>query len=245
MLALMALDALALLRLSPSDLPANAVHRTLDDGVLVDTRVSFASEPEELAHALRRIAGDALDRHRDPRGVLLMPDVARPQGKTYDAVVDEIGEGGTWVSPDDEEQGDEGDGDLLATMMQAMSNPGMQDAIARARDAMMGAQAGAPPDQERMVELARSMSAGIEVGPGGQTEAEMRAMIERHAGGAIPESAGDGLPVDIGALMSDPAFQRMVDGVRQQLLSDPSKMAELQALLEMSGDEEDDEDEQR
>ena len=246
MLALMALDALALLRLSPSDLPANAVHRTLDDGVLVDTRVSVASEPEELAHALRRVAGDALERHRDPRGVLLMPDVARPQGKTYDAVVDEIGEGGTWVSPDDEEDLEGGEGDLLATMMQAMSNPGMQDAIARARDAMMGAQPGAQPDQDRMIELARSMSAGIDVGPGGQTEAEMRAMIERHAGGGVPsEDAGDGPPVDIGALMNDPAFQRMVDGVRQQLLSDPSKMAELQALFEMSGDEEDDDDEQR
>ncbi|MDQ3034767.1 MAG: hypothetical protein M3Y87_20315 [Myxococcota bacterium] len=237
----MALDALALLRLPASDLPANAVHRTLDDGVLVATRVSFASEPEELAQALRRVAGDSLERHRDPRGVLLMPDVARPQGKTYEAVVEEIGEGGTWISPDDDEL-EEGEGDLLASMMQAMNNPAMQDAIARARDAMMGAQPGAPADQERMIEIARSMSAGIESGPGGDTEAEMRAMIERHAGGAIPENAGDGPPVDVGALMSDPAFQRMVDGVRQQLLSDPSKMAELQALLAGAG-EGDDEDE--
>lgn len=246
MLRVMALDAIALLRLPATDLPGGAVLRTLDDGVLVRTRASFASEPDELALALRRIAGDALDRHRDERGVLMIPDVARPAASTYEGVVEEVGEGGTWVSlEEDEEAGLEGD--LLATMMNAMSTPEMQSAIARARDVFASGDPAAA--QARMVELARSMSGVIEPGEDAEVESEMRAMVERHTGGAGAGGAGalgaeGGLPVDLGALMSDPAFQRMVDDVRAQLLSDPSKLAQLQSMFGAMSDEEDeDEDE--
>ncbi|AKF08425.1 hypothetical protein DB32_005574 [Sandaracinus amylolyticus] len=232
MLRDMALDAIALLRLSASDLPEGAVVRTLSDGVLVRTRASFASEPDELAHALRRAVGDALDRHRDERGVLILPDVARPSGKTYESVVDEIGEGGTWISLDEDEEGAFEGGDLLATMMNAMSSPEMQSAIARARDAMAGA-GGADP--QRMMELARSMSAGMSPSVDADTEAEMKRMVEQHGAGEMP--------VDLGALMSDPAFQRMVDDVRTQLLSDPTKLAQLQEMFGALDGEDDDEDE--
>lgn len=242
MLRIMGLQAIALLRLSASDLPEGAVERALGDAVLVKAGVTFVSEPDQLARALRRVAGDALDRHRDPRGVLLMPDVARPQGTTYDAIVEEVGEGGTWISLDEEEDDDDaGDGDLLATMMQAMASPGMQDVLSKARDAMMGGEGA--PGADRMMELARSMSQGITAGPGGQAERDMRAMVERHAGSVVDDADDGGMPMDLGALMSDPVFQQMVDGVRQQLLSDPGKMAELQALLERAADEEEDDDE--
>lgn len=240
MLRGMALDAIALLRLPAADLPEGAVLRTLDDGVLVRTRASFASEPEDLALALRRVAGDALDRHRDARGVLMIPDVARPSASSYEGVVEEIGEGGTWIDVDEEEDAGLEGGDLLATMMGAMSTPEMQSAIARARDALAGASGDAGAAQARMMELARSMSGVIEPGQAADVEVEMRAMVERHAGPGAPQGE---LPVDLGALMSDPAFQRMVDDVRTQLLSDPTKLAELQSMFGALADEDDDEDE--
>lgn len=234
MLAIMAIEAIALLRIPSNDVPASALFRALDDGALVRTRADFAADPAEIAIALRRSAGDHLDRHRDPRGILVLPDVAAPIGETYDAVAEEIGEGGTWIALAELEsaEGDDADGgDLLATMMSAMTSPAMQDAIARARDALSGldpATAGdAASARERMADLARSMSAGIPASPGGETDEAMRALAERH-GGAL---GGEGEGVDLGALMRDPAFQQMVDGVRQQLLADPGKMAELAALF--------------
>jgi hypothetical protein len=246
MLPRMALDAIALLRLPASDMPPDAVLRSLEDAVLVRTGAPFAAEPTELARALRRAAGDALDRHRDPRGVLFLPDVARPQGCRYDDVVEEIGEGGTWLSraeamalgdEDDEDEG--GDGDLLASMMQAMASPEMQSAMARARDAGMGAQGGA--ERDHMLELARSMTGASDPDGALPAEREMRALVERHAPGA---SADAEMPVDLGALMGDPAFQQMIDDVRSKLLSDPDKVAELQSLFGLMDAEDDDDDEE-
>lgn len=69
----------------------------LDDGVLVHTFHRFGADPDEIATLVRGRLGALLDEHADPRGILVFPDVASPKGKTYAAVVDEIGEAGEWV----------------------------------------------------------------------------------------------------------------------------------------------------
>jgi hypothetical protein len=96
----MGIDAIALLRIDAGELPRGArVLRELDDGVLLYTGARFSSEPDQLALVVRTMLGGVLDRHRDERGILMIPDVAEPSGRTYDAVAAEIGEGGTWVAP--------------------------------------------------------------------------------------------------------------------------------------------------
>lgn len=93
----MSIDAVALVRI-PGWQPAPQLFAiALEDAFLVPTTAPFASEPDELGLALRDRLGDALDRHDDPRGVFMLPDVASPRGKTYDAVIEEIGEAGVWA----------------------------------------------------------------------------------------------------------------------------------------------------
>lgn len=91
----MAIEALALLRIS--NLEQSARVKPLADCVIVHTGKSFATEPEELVEALATALGEAaLAQHDDSRGILFMPDVAAPKALAYDAIVDEVGEGGVW-----------------------------------------------------------------------------------------------------------------------------------------------------
>jgi hypothetical protein len=236
MLRVMGLDAIALLRLSASDIRDSVCYRVLADSVLVRLGVSFASEPEELALALHRSVGDALERHRDPRGVLVMPEVAAPKAASYDSVAREIGDGGTWVKIEEEEEAAD---DLLSMMMGAMAHPGMQDIVARARDMMMG-------KEGDLLEIARSEAAAIEastMATNPQIEEEMREVIAR--AGLEGTDLDAGMP-DLDALMNDPGFMNMVNTVRDQLFSDPAKLAELQTLLgSVITEREQDENEQK
>ena len=104
----MGIDAVAVLRgrdlplpngplIQSLDDPSDLVLRTLEDGVLVFTLSRFSTDVAQVALALWHSFGDALDAHRDPRGVFLFPDVAEPQATTYEGVIAEIGEGGIWV----------------------------------------------------------------------------------------------------------------------------------------------------
>lgn len=70
---------------------------SLDDGVLALTPFGFDTEPDELALGLRKLLGDALDAHDDARGIYVFPSVARPRARTYEGVIDELGELGMWV----------------------------------------------------------------------------------------------------------------------------------------------------
>lgn len=95
----MAISAIALLRikhlaaLSGSDLHVTA----LEDAVLLHTGAGFACQPETLTRVVRGLVGDALDvEHKDSRGIFFIPDVASPSARTYEAVIEEIGEGGVW-----------------------------------------------------------------------------------------------------------------------------------------------------
>ena len=72
----------------------------LDDGILLYTGVSIReAEPEELGTLVRAMLGAAADEHDDERGVLVFVDRVRPaEASTYEAVVEEAGDLGDWVT---------------------------------------------------------------------------------------------------------------------------------------------------
>lgn len=189
----MAIDAIALLRVPPAAIPADRVIRVLDDGVLVRTGARFDEEPEALADILCDALGDALDDHEDPRGVLLIPSVADPKATTYDAVVEEIGEGGTWAPI----SGDPGValGGLFSRALEAMQAPGMQSALAQiqgqdpdALRAQMEAML-ADPDLRKM---AFDISAQLAADP-----AQLAALQQLVGGGDHDEDDDDPQGIDV------------------------------------------------
>jgi hypothetical protein len=93
----MAITAIALLRIAPPAEPAPGARITpLEDAILLHTKAGFGSDPAALSRIVREQLGDAVDQHTDARGILFIPSVAAPTARTYDAVVDEVGEGGQW-----------------------------------------------------------------------------------------------------------------------------------------------------
>jgi hypothetical protein len=110
----MSIDAVALFRprqpaaLSPyldldedSEESNGLYAEALDDGsVLVHTFQSYAAfeqSPIEGRAWLSQFGADLPLVHDDPRGFLFFPDVAEPSGRTYEAVVKEIGSAGIWI----------------------------------------------------------------------------------------------------------------------------------------------------
>jgi hypothetical protein len=107
----MGIDAVALLRVKSMGavqdrLKPQPFHRPLmkqlDDGsVLLSTLARFGARGSNelpLRICLTQLFGnDLASIHDDPRGVLLFPDVAEPRGRTYEAVVAEVGAVGVWL----------------------------------------------------------------------------------------------------------------------------------------------------
>jgi hypothetical protein len=97
----MGIDGIALLRVSADALARCGVPRSrlnpLIDATLVYSGAPFGAEPDEHGIALRHLLGEALDLHDDPRGVLIIPDVAEVMGTRYEAVVAEVDEAGVWA----------------------------------------------------------------------------------------------------------------------------------------------------
>jgi len=99
----MTIDAVALLAIPGLAPPADAIPGTVPirhagDASLVFLHTRYAPErAAEHAFALRMLFGDTLDRHADPRGILLFPDIIAPRGEGYGAIVAEVGDGGAWA----------------------------------------------------------------------------------------------------------------------------------------------------
>ncbi len=95
----MPIQAIALLRvraLSPA--PESGLRvEPLEDAALVHTGEDFASEPAALTIQLYASLGAELEsEHDDPRGIFYFPEVAAPKARTYEGVIEEVGEGGMW-----------------------------------------------------------------------------------------------------------------------------------------------------
>ena len=152
----MGIDAVALLKGTDLKLPERLHVERLDDAILVHTGARFGSDLEMLAYAVRTAVGDALDRHNDARGIFVLPDVAEPKGKTYDAVIEEIGEVGEWVRKIDAGEVPEGlvgapDGSFAAAMGQAMTAIGEENLADIQRALSSGDYSAIEKLQERMV----------------------------------------------------------------------------------------------
>jgi hypothetical protein len=99
----MGIDAVAVLKIMALPAPKTEVGTShfvqhAGDATLLHTMERYdAAAPDEHALTLRRILGDALDRHHDDRGILFFPDVYEPRGRTYSAIVREVGGGGVWA----------------------------------------------------------------------------------------------------------------------------------------------------
>lgn len=205
------MDAIAVLRLSRNVLPEHvppAMVTDLEDGILLATGVGFDAEPDEIAVALRRMLGSALDVHEDARGVFVFPDVVEPEARKYDDVIAEMGEGGMWcpiARPEAVLEADEGEeqafGDLGAAMNELLGAipPGFTEEMQRSMAsgetpdlatlaARLEAALGGP---EQMQALASQMMRALNVPPpgapdvavadtaDGEADADMEALAAR------------------------------------------------------------------
>jgi len=99
----MSIDAVAVLKIPRLPAPPSGFGLTYPvehrgDATLLSTFDRFdGPTPDEHALALRRMLGDALDAHDDPRGILVFPDVAWPRAQSYAAIVAELSQVGLWV----------------------------------------------------------------------------------------------------------------------------------------------------
>lgn len=58
------------------------------------------AEPRRCEQGLADCFPDAIERHTDPRGVFLYPDVAEPKSRSYERVIEEVGDTvGIWLRP--------------------------------------------------------------------------------------------------------------------------------------------------
>jgi hypothetical protein len=97
----MGIDAVAVLRIPRLAAPSTRFgtrhlvqHR--GDCTLLHTMERFHdTRLDEHVLTVRRILGDVLDAHHDPRGVFVFPDVCEPRGKDYASIIQELdGAGG-------------------------------------------------------------------------------------------------------------------------------------------------------
>jgi hypothetical protein len=231
----MSIDAVALLRGRDLPLPAGILLKTLDDGVLVFTLARFSADLEQMALAVRLRLGDALDAHRDERGVFLLPDVAEPRATTYEGVIAEVGEAGVWApvvaaghvpaafvnAPSGSFAAVMGEvmgalgGDAMATLMAAAAK-GDPAAMAAAQAKLVEALGG----EDKVEALGARLTAAAQAELPAVTEA-MEARLR----------AAEGTPVDLGAV--DPtAMEAMRKRVEAHLAATPGLTEELEKKFE-------------
>ncbi|HKP64121.1 MAG TPA: hypothetical protein VJV78_45610 [Polyangiales bacterium] len=216
----MGITAIALLRIPRLPAVGGRV-KALEDGFLLDTGESFATDPEELAGIVREQLGELASEHDDERGIFFLPDVAAPSARSYEAVIAEVGEGGVWgpvpseASPLGAAFAGGGLGALLGSLMQQLPSGVLDTAAAAAR--------GEPGAFE-------AASAQLQAAAGsGQLDVTRL--------GAMLESSG----IDMAAM------QQLMGEMQSALTRDPAATAALAEKLfgQAAGDDEDDDDTKR
>ncbi|MEP7122720.1 MAG: hypothetical protein ABJE95_17480 [Byssovorax sp.] len=177
----------------------------LDDGsVLVHTFQSYAafeSSSTEGRAWLAQFGEDLPLIHDDPRGLLFFPDVAEPGGRTYDAVVKEIGAAGIWIpaTPLTAEEMAARQTQLIA-QMEAIQRGETGDADDR-EESDQGAMPGF--GMEGLPALAQQMMASLGLGsPEGPTDLQgmMEALQKQILGAMGGGAGGEGFEIGGGAL---------------------------------------------
>jgi len=252
----MAITAIALLRLQTlTGLEVKSLRiERLDDAVLLYTDVDFSNEPETLAQIVLSQAGDPLRaEHRDPRGIFFVPDVVSPKARTYDGVIEEIGDGGVWGElpqpglPLGAAAGAAGGlGALLGGVLEQMpasvwesigaAAQGQPGAFEAASSQLRAAMAGS----NELTDLASKLAGGL---GGMANDPAMQAQLRAATGQGMPDLASftqalGGSGVDLEKLMSQ---------MQAALGSDPGRAADLAEKFfgQASEDEDDDEEDPR
>jgi hypothetical protein len=204
----MSIQAIALLKLDACEPNPESGMRVeaLEDAVLVHTGLPFSSDPEELAARLRAALGAALEEHDDPRGIFVLPDVAKPMARSYVDVLDEVGEGGAWHAHDHLggsyglPDGLGALGAVLGSMLQNMPESVLEAASAAAR----GDMAAFNQVSDQVASL---------MGHGGDNVSLA----------SLARLVGDGRALD----PTSPAFQQILHTLEGELEKDPEQVARL------------------
>jgi hypothetical protein len=212
----MDITAIALLRIDKLEIAGDGPARVerLQDAVLLYTGVGFSEEPATLSAHVGSLIGAAASRHTDPRGVFYIPDVAAPKARRYDAVIDEVGEGGFW-------------GPAIGA---GLAVPGALDA------GMLGAMLGQIPSSmiDAVSEITRRDPGALQA-----ASAQLSALIGQSGASGVGQ-----LLSSAGIDLSGSALSELVAGMQQELAQDPTRLAGLaEQLLGGKPADSDDDDE--
>jgi hypothetical protein len=199
----MPIHALALIR--GTALPEGLTGDVLDDAALVRTSIRFDLEQDDLAAALVSRLGGAFG--DDARGVFVVPDVAREQARThrtFEAVVEGIGEAGMWVR--------------RPSAVETMEDRalGMDDLLAQAL-------AGRPISPAMLATLLGGQGQDEEDDDGDVTATQMDGEDDDEAGGTATD-----LPFDLGALLASPELRGVMERLAGTLAASPETQKELE-----------------
>ncbi|HET8937732.1 MAG TPA: hypothetical protein VFN67_30015 [Polyangiales bacterium] len=237
----MPITAICLLKVPSLPLPEQGPVRaeTLEDSVLLHTTLDFSDDPEDVAGAVRSLLGeDWAEQHEDERGVFLIPSVAAPRARSYDQVIEEVGEGGVWAPWDatDDVQvqlGAAGPGlsGLLGSMLGQMPEGMFERAAASLRD-----------DPSALQDAAAQLP-GLLQSPGALQD------LLQQGSSQMPELASmlRGMGLDV----NSPELSQITSGLQAELSRDPARLLALAENLfagaqpEQADDEDDDEPNKR
>lgn len=221
----MTLEAVAAVKVPPAEVKealASSEHRVvaLDDAAAVHLGVKMTeASPEQLAGRLRALLGDLLDRHDHPRGVPVYPASYAPDVKTFDALVEELGEAADWISLDDEPEAE----DPMAAMAGLLGGAGVD--LEALQQQMMGG------DPNALMESAMNLAQQLaDSGKLGELQEAMSGML----GGVDPREMLAQSGVDVAAIEQQVAS--MDAATLERLGVSPERMK--QALEESGGDPE-------
>ncbi len=195
----MAIHAVALVR--GAKLPDGLSGDVLDDASLAKTAIRFDLETDDLASALLARLGDSFG--DDERGVFVIPDVALGAAKaqrTFDAVVEAIGEAGMWIK--------------RPAAVETMEDHalGMDDILAQAL-------AGRP--------VSPAMLASLLGGDGSHDDdddVESTDMDDEDDG----TGTDNDMPFDIASLLASPELRGVIEGLAGSIAASPETQRELE-----------------
>lgn len=201
----MPIHAVALIR--GRTIPEGLSGHALEDAALVRTSIRFDLEPEDLAAALVARLGASFG--DDTRGVFVVPDVALEEARahrTFEAVVEGIGEAGMWIRRADPSDTAE-DRVLGRDAVMGEIFDGKPISFEQLQ-ALLGEQAGGDDDDEEDDDVERTMLDDEEDGEGTETALDA--------------------PVDLEALMSSPALRGVIERLAASVASSPETQSELE-----------------
>lgn len=158
--------------------------RALDDCTTLNLAFRFDTPESTLGSVLRRDLGELIEAHDDERGVFVYPSVAHLQATDYEGALEELGEGGMWVSIPEAEGARVGAGDALG-VFQGLAGGLGPDLIGQVQQ-MVG---NMPKGDDGQPQLPAGLA---EFAKGFLENPEMRGMIEGMAqqvlgGGGVPD----------------------------------------------------------